>query len=68
MRALIPEKKQDKINKKLKEKGIEGDIFDMSDDQINTLIKILCELEIEAGDGDGGFFICRRFGAGAAAR
>ena len=53
MRALIPEAKRDKINEKLREKGIEGDIFEMSDDQIDTLIRSLGELELEAGDGDG---------------
>jgi len=53
MRALIPEAKRDKINEKLKERGIEGDVFDMSDGQIDDLIRSLCELEIEAGDGDG---------------
>ncbi len=41
--------------KKLKEKGIEGDIFEMSDDQIDTLIRSLGELEMEASDGDGSF-------------
>ena len=55
MRALIPETKRDKINEKLRNKGIEGDVFEMSDDQIETLIRSLGELEIEAGDGDGGF-------------
>jgi hypothetical protein len=55
MRALIPETKRDKINEKLREKGIEGDIFEMSDDQIDTLIRSLGELEIEAGDGEGSF-------------
>ena len=30
MRALIPETKRDKINEKLREKGIEGDVFEMS--------------------------------------
>ncbi len=55
MRALIPETKRDRINEKLREKGIEGDIFEMSDDQIDTLIRSLGELELEAGDGDGSF-------------
>ncbi len=55
MRALIPETKRVKINEKLREKGIEGDILEMSDDQIDTLIRSLGELEIEAGDGDGSF-------------
>ena len=55
MRALIPESKRHKINERLKEKGIEGDIFEMSDDQIDTLIRSLGELEMEAGDGDGSF-------------
>ncbi len=55
MRTLIPETKRDKINEKLKEKGIEGDIFEMSDEQIDTLIRSLGELEMEAGDGDGSF-------------
>ena len=54
MRALIPEAKRHKINEKLREKGIEGDIFEMSDDQIDTLIRSLGELEIKA-DGDGSF-------------
>jgi len=57
MRALIPEKKREKINEKLKEKGIEGDIFEMSDDQINTLIRNLCEIEMEAADSSGSFRI-----------
>jgi polyhydroxyalkanoate synthesis regulator phasin len=57
MRALIPEKKREKINEKLKEKGIEGDIFEMSDDQINTLIRSLCEIEMEAADSSGSFRI-----------
>ncbi len=57
MRALIPETKRNKINVKLREKGIEGDIFEMSDDQIDTLIRSLGELELEAGDGDGSFRI-----------
>ncbi len=55
MRALIPKNKRDKINEKLREKGIEGDILEMSDDQIDTLIRSLGELEIVAGDGDGNF-------------
>ncbi|MDP6604507.1 MAG: hypothetical protein QGG17_09970 [Rhodospirillales bacterium] len=55
MRALIPETKRDKINEKLRKKGIAGDVFEMSDDQIETLIRSLGELEIEAGDGEGGF-------------
>ncbi len=55
MRALIPETKRDKINEKLREKGIEGDVFEMSNDQIDTLIRSLGELELEAGDGDGSF-------------
>ncbi len=55
MRALIPETKRNKINVKLREKGIEGDIFEMTDDQIDTLIRSLGELELEAGDGDGSF-------------
>jgi hypothetical protein len=53
MRALIPKKKREKINEKLKEKGIEGDIFEMSDDQVNTLISSLCEIEMEAADSTG---------------
>ncbi|MEM7024448.1 MAG: hypothetical protein AAF637_17995 [Pseudomonadota bacterium] len=55
MRALIPESKRAKINEKLREKGIEGDIFEMSDDQIDTLIRSLGELEMEGGDSDGSF-------------
>lgn len=57
MRALIPKNKRDKINEKLKEKGIEDDIFEMSNDQINTLIRSLTEIEIEGSDGDGSFRI-----------
>ena len=57
MRALIPKAKRDRINEKLKEKGIEGDVFDMSNDQIDDLIRSMCELEIEAGDGEGGLRI-----------
>ncbi len=57
MRALIPRKKREKINEKLKEKGIEGDIFEMSDDQINTLIRSLSEIEMEAADNSGSFRI-----------
>ncbi len=55
MRALIPKAKRDKINEKLREKGIEDDVFEMSNDQIDTLIRSLGELELEAGDGDGSF-------------
>lgn len=55
MRALIPESKRDRINQKLREKGVEGDIFEMSDEQIDTLIRSLGELEMEAGDGEGSF-------------
>ena len=55
MRALIPKARRDKINEKLTEKGIEGDIFEMSDDQIDTLIRSLGELEMEGGDSDGSF-------------
>jgi polyhydroxyalkanoate synthesis regulator phasin len=55
MRALIPETKRDRINEKLREKGIEGDVFEMSEDEIDALIRSLGELEIEGGDGDGGF-------------
>ncbi len=40
MRALIPKTKRDKINEKLREKGIEGDVFEMSSDQIDTLLAI----------------------------
>ena len=57
MRALIPKAKRDRINEKLKEKGIEGDVFDMSNDQIDDLIRSMCELKIEAGDGEGGLRI-----------
>ena len=55
MAALIPATKRDKINEKLRKKGIEGDVFEMSDDQIETLIRTLGELEIEGVDGDDGF-------------
>ncbi len=55
MRALIPKTKRDKINEKLREKGIEGDVFEMSSDQIDTLIRSLGELELAAGDSDGSF-------------
>ena len=55
LRALIPETKRDKINDKLRKKGIEGDVFEMSDDQIESLIRTLSELEIEGVDGDDGF-------------
>ena len=55
LRALIPETKRDKINEKLRAKGIKGDIFEMSDGQIDTLIRTLGELEIEAGDSEGKF-------------
>ena len=55
MRALIPETKRDKINEKLREKGIKGDVFEMSEDEIDALIRSLGELEMEAGDGDGAF-------------
>ena len=55
MRALIPEAKRAKINERLREKGIEGDVFEMSNEQIETLIRSLGELEMEGGDSDGGF-------------
>jgi len=55
MRALIPENKRAKISEKLREKGIEGDIFEMPDDQIDTLIRNFTELEMEASDGEGSF-------------
>ena len=55
MRALIPETKRDRINEKLREKGIEGDVFEMSEDEIDALIRSLGELEIEGGDGEGVF-------------
>ncbi|MGI9421936.1 MAG: SHOCT-like domain-containing protein [Hyphomicrobiaceae bacterium] len=55
MRALIPQTKRDKINEKLREKGVTGDIFEMTDDQIDSLIRTLGELEIEGGDSDGNF-------------
>ena len=55
MRALIPETKRAKISEKLREKGIEGDIFEMPDDQIDTLIRNFTELEMEASDGEGSF-------------
>ncbi len=55
MRALIPEAKRAKINEKLREKGIEGDVFEMSNEQIEALIRSLGELEMEGGDSDAGF-------------
>jgi hypothetical protein len=55
LRALIPETKRDKINDKLRKKGIEGDVFEMSDDKIESLIRTLGELEIEGVDGEDGF-------------
>ena len=57
MRALMPKAKRDKINEKLREKGIEGDVFEMSNDQIDNLIRSLGELEFEAGDSEGSFRI-----------
>ena len=53
MRALIPEARPDKINERLREKGIEDDIFEMSDEQLDSLIHTLGELELEAGDSNG---------------
>jgi polyhydroxyalkanoate synthesis regulator phasin len=55
MRALIPETKREKIIEKLREKGIKVDVFEMSEDEIDALIRSLGELEMEAGDGDGSF-------------
>ena len=55
LRTLIPEAKRDKINEKLRAKGIKGDVFEMSDDQIENLIRSLAELELEAGDGGDSF-------------
>ena len=55
MRALIPETKREKIIEKLREKGIKVDFFEMSEDEIDALIRSLGELEMEAGDGDGSF-------------
>ena len=55
MRALIPEGKRHKINEKLRQKGIGGDIFEMSDAEIDGLIRSMGELEVEGGDGGGTF-------------
>ncbi len=55
LRALIPETKRDKINERLRNKGIEGDVFEMSDDEIESLIRTLSDLEIEGVDGEDGF-------------
>jgi len=57
MRALILRKERGKINQKLKKKGIVGDIFEMSDNQIDDLIRNLGELEIKARYNKGSFRI-----------
>lgn len=54
MRALIPEAKRNMINEKLRQKGIEGDVFNMSEEQIDAFVQSLSELEFEAGDSEGG--------------
>lgn len=53
IRALIPEARRDRINERLREKGIEDDIFEMSDAQLDSLIHTLGELELEAADSNG---------------
>jgi hypothetical protein len=53
LRSLIPKSKRDKINEKLRAKGVEADIFEISDKQIDVLISSLSEVKMEAGDSEG---------------
>ena len=53
MRALVPEAKRNMINEQLRRKGIDGDVFSMSEEQIDDFVQTLSELEFEAGDSEG---------------
>lgn len=57
MRALVPEEAREQIAAKLREKGIEADMFELPEDRIDDFIRALADLEFEAGDKQGGLRI-----------
>jgi len=52
MRGLVPERARGRINDRLREKGIDVDLFEMSEGDFDGFIRVLSEIEIEADDGD----------------
>ena len=57
MRGLVPEEAREQIAAKLREKGIEEDMFELPEDKIDEFILALADLEFEAGDKQGGLRI-----------
>jgi len=59
MRGLVPEKARNEVNEKLREKGIEIDLFEMSERDIDGMIRMLAEVEVDAESGGGDRFSVR---------
>ncbi|MDH3229280.1 MAG: hypothetical protein OEN55_05775 [Alphaproteobacteria bacterium] len=57
MRGFVPEEAREQISEKLREKGIEADLFQLPEDRIDEFILALADLEFEAGDKEGGLRI-----------
>lgn len=57
MRGFVPEEAREQISARLRDKGIEADIFQLPEDRIDEFILALADLEIEAGDRKGGLRI-----------
>lgn len=57
MRGMVPDEARRKISEKLREKGIEEDLFAVPEERIDDFILALADLEFEAGDKDGGIRI-----------
>jgi len=51
--GFIPEEAREQISAKLRERGIEEDIFEVPEDRVDAFIRILAELQFEAGDQQG---------------
>lgn len=57
LRGFVPEDARRRISAKLREKGIEADVFELPEDGVDELILALADLEFEAGDRYGGLRI-----------
>lgn len=51
--TMLPETAKNAIGEKLKAKGLEGDIFDGKERQVDEILQHLNELEFEGGDTEG---------------
>jgi len=53
MRGLVPEAARGRINASLREKGLDLDLFEMSEGDIDRFVRVLGEVELEADGGNG---------------